>query len=51
MWLVKEVGKAGGLLCRTEIARDMAIKYFNELGVTSEVVETYSHVLPDPLEC
>ena len=51
MWLVKEVGKEGGLLCRTEMARDSAIKLFVDCNTEYEVVETNSHILPNPMEC
>lgn len=51
MWLVREKNKEGGLLCRTETARDIAVRHFQDYRREYEVVETNTHVLPDPAEC
>jgi hypothetical protein len=50
MWLVREVGKSGGLLCRTELALDIAVAHYETTGVIYEVVERDSHEIADPSE-
>lgn len=51
MWLVREVGQEGGLLCRTQLALDIAVGHYQAQGAIFEVVETNRHMLPDPAEC
>lgn len=50
MWLVKEVEKEGGLLARTEQARDFAVEFYKNQGLVFEIIETFTHELPDPME-
>lgn len=50
MYLVKEINKQGGLLCRTELARDTAIKFFVQQNITYEVQVVNSHEIADPQE-
>ena len=50
MWLVKEVGHEGGLLCRSEQGLAIAKEVFEARGVEYEVVETNTYTLIDPME-